>query len=88
MTTLELSYVNDHLVEERLVLREILQQLVFGHPHMVLALADVQPRGADHLRLEKETLPEALKGLKDYSIAVYQTSKLVFLTKKCKQLKV
>jgi hypothetical protein len=41
------------------MLRKILQQLVFGHPHMVLALANIELCGPDHLRLEEETLPQA-----------------------------
>lgn len=45
----ELSNVDDHLVEEILVLRKILQQLVFGYPREVLAFSNMVLRCANHL---------------------------------------
>lgn len=56
--------MNDHLVQEILVLRKIFQQLSFGHPRVVLAPPDVQMRGADHLRLEEEPLLDAYNRIK------------------------
>jgi hypothetical protein len=45
----ELSYVNDHLVEEILLLREIFHQLIFGHPSVILTFSNVAIRTADYL---------------------------------------
>jgi hypothetical protein len=70
----ELSYVNDHLVEECLVLRKIFQQLIFGHPHVVLTFPNIEFCGTDHLRLEKETLPEEFTGLGDNTMALHHVA--------------
>lgn len=56
--------MDDHLVQEILVLRKIFQQLGFGHPRVVLASPDVEMRGADHLRLEEEPLLDAYNRIK------------------------
>jgi hypothetical protein len=63
--------VNDHVVKERLMLWKIFQQLVFGHPHVVLTFPDIEFCGANHLRLEEETLPEAFRGLRDNTMVVH-----------------
>jgi hypothetical protein len=44
----ELSYVNDHLVEE-ILLREIFHQLIFGHPSVILTFSNVAIRTAHYL---------------------------------------
>lgn len=47
---------DDHLIEERSLIGEVLDQFILGDPRKVAALSNAVLVGAHHLRFEEESL--------------------------------